>query len=115
MSPSEKIKILFYLENETIILAEVKRTDLKNETDKSKIFFWLQIHKLSGKIEKLTFVSMKSEKETEERVFQEGKLTFNTQTGLFSQKNRQPQKLQNKSGSLFPPMQRQQIAQFLKI
>ncbi len=77
------VKILFYLENEEIALIEIKRTDRPEELDKSKVYFWLLFKKSSGEIEKLDFVSMKYGQEKEERVFSQGRLTFDKHFGSF--------------------------------
>lgn len=77
------LKTLYFLDSEEISLIEVKLTGLPQETEKSKVYFWLMIDKSSERIEKLVFVSMKSEAEKEERIFTKGKLTFNATSGIF--------------------------------
>jgi hypothetical protein len=106
------VKILFYLENDEIALVEIKRTDRSEETDKSKVFFWLLFRKPSGEIEKLDFVSMKSEKEEEERVFRQGKLSFNPTSGLYKTVKGK-YILKNISGNNFPEKMEEKINTFL--
>ncbi len=75
--------VLYYLDHRDISLIEVKRTDLKGEKDKTKIYFWILITKDNNIVKPLTFVSMNSELENEKREFKEGKLKFNKHSGLF--------------------------------
>lgn len=106
------VKILFYLENEEIALIEIKRTDSPEELDKSKVYFWLLFKKLSGEIEKLDFVSMKSEEEREERVFGQGKLNFGSGSGFYETKSKK-QMLKNLTGKHLPEGISEKIMIFL--
>jgi len=80
-------KVLYFLDSEQIMLTEVKRTDLPDETDKSKVYFWLLLKKPPEHIEKLDFVSMSSEADGEERIFRQGKLHFTPTSGIFETVN----------------------------
>jgi len=74
-------KILFHFESELFSVIEIKRL-LPNETDKSMIYFWLLFDKQEATLQKLNFVSMRSEAETEFRVFENERLSFNSQEGI---------------------------------
>lgn len=75
-------KTLYYFESETFSLIEIKRI-LPNETDKSKLFFWLLFDKQEARLKKLNFVSMSSDGDTQFRVFENEQLSFDGQKGLF--------------------------------
>jgi len=75
-------KILFHLESEEFSVLEIKRF-LPNETDKSRIYFWLLFDKQEAKLRKLNFVSMSSDGDTQFRVFENEQLSFDGQKGLF--------------------------------
>ncbi len=79
-------KVLYYLDHRDISLIEVKRTDLKGEKDKTKIYFWILITKENNMVKPLTFVSINSELENEKREFKEGNLEFNKHSGRFRSK-----------------------------
>lgn len=74
-------KTLFHFESEVFSVVEIKRF-LPNETDKSRIYFWLLFDKQEATLRKLNFVSMRSEGRTEFRVFENERLTFNSQEGV---------------------------------
>ncbi len=79
-------KTLYHFESETFSLIELKRL-LPNETDKSKLFFWLLFDKQQARLKKLNFVSMASDGDTELRVFEEEHLAFDKQKALLNLKN----------------------------
>jgi len=110
---SEKIKVLYFLENKQSVLLEIKRLCRQNEPDKSKVFFWLLIHKHPQKIKKLTFLSMKSENNQEERTFREGRLKFNDQNGVFKTTDRE-EIFENKTTGSFPLALQKSILQWLE-
>jgi hypothetical protein len=104
ISHSPSLRVLYYLKGSGICLVEVKHTDLKNEPDKSNIFFWLLMEKQTGTIKKLDFVSMNSEEGKEQRQFLQGKLSFNFQGGIYEDhqkkyilQNHQPASLQEET------------------
>lgn len=74
-------KILYYFESGMVSVVEIKRLIL-NETDKSKIYFWLLFDKQESTLRKLNFVSMSSEAETEFRVFENERFVFNKHEGV---------------------------------
>ena len=79
-------KILFHFESEIFSLVEIKRL-LPNETDKSKLYFWLLFDKRVSKLQKLSFVSMSSDGEHEFRVFENELLSFDNQKAVLITNN----------------------------
>lgn len=75
------LKTLFHFESEVFSLVEIKHL-LPNETDKSKLYFWLLFDKQKAKLQKLNFVSMTSDGEKEFRFFENGQLTFNKKNAI---------------------------------
>ena len=71
-------RILFHFESEQYSVVEIKLF-LPDETDKSKLYFWFLFDKRAAILQKLRFVSMSSEGETEFRVFENERITFNKQ------------------------------------
>ncbi len=83
-------KILYHFESESFSLIEIKRL-LPNETDKSKIFFWLLFDKQEVRIKKLNFVSMSSDGDTQFRIFTNEQLSFDSQKALLILNNEEQQ------------------------
>ncbi|MDQ1089714.1 hypothetical protein [Siphonobacter sp. SORGH_AS_1065] len=81
---NEAFDILYYFTNQAISIIEVKRTDLANATDKSQVYFWLKWEHGRDEISRLNFVSMQVSSDSEERVFEEGLLHFNTEQALYT-------------------------------
>lgn len=81
-------KILYHFESEVFSLIEIKRT-LQNETDKSKLYFWLLFDKQEVKLQKLNFVSMSSDEENEFREFENIRLSFDKQKALLISGNKE--------------------------
>lgn len=77
---------LYYLENDTHCILEIKRTDLPENADISEVFQWLMLAKQSQQIEALTFRSIDSSGQVQERFFEQGYLKFNSQTGTYIEK-----------------------------
>ena len=77
---------LYYLENPSISIFEIKRTDLPEDADISIIFQWLMVDKQSLSVSKLEFISMDRTENVEERFFAQGYLKFNAQEGTFIEK-----------------------------
>jgi hypothetical protein len=71
-------RILFHFESEQYSVVEIKLF-LPDETDKSKLYFWFLLDKQKSRLQKLNFVSMSSEGETEFRVFENERITFDKQ------------------------------------
>ncbi|TKC06710.1 hypothetical protein FA048_16040 [Pedobacter polaris] len=69
-----------------MFILEIKRTDLPSDSEASSVFNWLRIDKETLNITQLTFSSMDSAGEIEERFFNEGYLKFNQTTGTFIEK-----------------------------
>ena len=113
MKHTPPIHILYFLEGKEFCLTEVKRTDLPQEPDKSKVYFWLFIDTRTGAVQKLDFVSMKSEKGKEQRRFVQGKLTFDSREGVFeNQQGEHP--LQTRPPASLPEKIMNQIQVFLQ-
>lgn len=76
-------KVLFWFENDSKIITEIKRTDIQSE-DKSLVYKWMVIQKENEeRISVLTFQSLESSEEKQIRVFAEGKLEWNAEEALF--------------------------------
>jgi len=106
-------KTLYFLDGDETALAEVRRADLPGETDKSKLYFWFLLRKKTGQINRLEFVSMRSDNGKEERIFSQGKLSFDKLLGVFEDANG---KLMLKSQPVrqLPEMTREKISTFLR-
>lgn len=76
---------LFFLENDSICIIEIKRTDLPGEQNPDKVYHWLLFDKKSQQLEKLAFVSMNSQPNVQERTFQQGQLRFTAEAGTFTE------------------------------
>jgi len=79
---SSVYQILFLLENEEALICEVKRTDLV-DAPKDKKYHWVFYDKTDGSVQKLSFVSMNSSDDIQERSFKQGELKFNASEGVF--------------------------------
>jgi hypothetical protein len=77
---------LFFLENSSLQIIEIKRNDLTEDAEASEKFKWLRIDKETLQIIPLNFASMDSSGEIEERYFNEGYLKFNNTTGTYIEK-----------------------------
>lgn len=75
---------LYHFANENIDIIEIKRTDLPSDIDKSQQYFWLKYEQQTGDLSRLNFVSMQVSAESEERVFDEGLLHFNSEQALYT-------------------------------
>lgn len=94
---------LYYLENNEYCILEIKRTDLPEHADISEIFQWFKLAKQSQQIQSLTFRSMDSSGEVQERFFDQGYLKFNSQNGTYIEKfNSGQHQLENKTGQRLP-------------
>ncbi|TSJ48234.1 hypothetical protein [Fluviicola chungangensis] len=84
-------KVLFYFENESKLIVEIKRTDIQSE-DKSVIYNWLIIQKeirsaqsrQSATISVLTFRSMAQNGDEQIREFAEGILKWDETAAHFN-------------------------------
>lgn len=83
-------KMLFWFENDTKIVTEIKRTDIQS-ADKSVIYKWIFIqNENEDGISVLTFQSMESSGERQIRTFAEGILTWNTHEAVFNNEKLKP-------------------------
>lgn len=83
---SHIFEYLYVLESEGLYLAEIKRNDLGEYAAIGEKFQWLRVEKKTWEISKLTFRSMDSSEEIEERYFEEGFLKFNLENGTYIEK-----------------------------
>lgn len=81
-----KFDCLYFLENTAIFIIEIKRTDLSEDADSSSVYQWMKIDKSTLGITLLSFRSMDSSAQVEERFFEEGYLKFNEHDGTFIEK-----------------------------
>jgi hypothetical protein len=79
-------KTLKYLENGTLSILEIKRTDLSEDADLTDIYKWLQVDKNSFEVSTMAFRSMDSSDNVEERFFDQGYLKINSVEGTFIEK-----------------------------
>lgn len=77
---------LYLLENFYQYVLEIKRNDLEESAPASEKFRWLKIDKESKSVTDLTFRSMDSAGDIEERYFEQGFLKFNSTIGTFIEK-----------------------------
>lgn len=83
---SNIFEYLYVLESDDLFLAEIKRNDLGEYAAIGERFQWLRVEKSTWEISKLTFRSMDSSEEIEERYFEEGFLKFNSESGTYIEK-----------------------------
>lgn len=101
MSPA--FTCIYFLENTDTYILEIKRNDLPQDEDISKIYQWMRVSKDFQQASPLTFRSMDSSLEVEERYFEEGFLKFNRNDGTFIEKyNSAQHKLEAKSSHEIP-------------
>ncbi|TGE14085.1 hypothetical protein [Hymenobacter elongatus] len=77
-------RTLFFLDNATTSIVEIKRLDLPTEQDPGLLYHWLLFDKATQNIIKLEFLSMNSLPQVEEREFAQGSLRFDPQTGAYT-------------------------------
>jgi hypothetical protein len=94
--------VLYFLDHDQYAFVEIKRTDLPDKTDKSKLFFWLMFDKAKGSLQKLEFVSMLSDEQGEKRLFRQGQLTFGAVDGKFTGNDSFEVKLKRKTTDNLP-------------
>lgn len=82
-APRHSYTVLYQLAGGELSLLEIRRDNLGEERDPSKLYHWLWF-KPGGQIrERLRFVSMRSEAPNEERIFEQGALRYNASNGTF--------------------------------
>ena len=107
-------KTLYYLENGTLSILEIKRTDLAPDADISEVYKWLQIDKFSFEVSPLSFRSMDSSDHVEERFFDQGYLKFNSEQGTFIEKfNSGQHNLKNHASTELPSAVQNAVEAFL--
>ena len=105
---------IYFLENTDTYILEIKRNDLLQDEDVSKIYQWIRVSKYFQHASSLTFRSMDSSLEIEERYFEEGFLKFNSNSGTFIEKyNSAQHTLEAKSSSEVPQALTDVITNFL--
>ncbi len=75
--------VLYQLAGGELSLIEIRRDDLGEERDPSKLYHWLWFKRDDRLHERLRFVSMRSDGPNEERIFEQGALRFNASNGTF--------------------------------
>jgi (E)-4-hydroxy-3-methylbut-2-enyl-diphosphate synthase len=80
---NNRYEILFFLENDSIALLEVKRLDLDETADTSQRYQWFLVEKKLQSLSPLTFVAMTNDDKRHERVFEQGTLQFDELQGTF--------------------------------
>lgn len=114
MSPA--FTCLYFLENTDTYIMEVKRNDLPEGEDISKVYRWMKISKDLSMASPLTFRSMDSSLEVEERYFEEGFLKFNKEQGTFIEKyNSAQHQLLARNSMDIPTELREAINEFLSL
>ena len=91
---NSRYETLFFLENDSIVIFEMKRLDLLDTSDPTQCYQWFMIEKKQQSILPLTFVAMKNDGKRHERVFDQGTLQFDESQGKLTT-------LDNKQISLF--------------
>jgi len=104
-------QVLYFLEGKKRSFIEIKRTDIANK-NKSKIYQWLEFSEKKGKVIPLTFMSMRTTGEVEQREFTEGTLVFDSQVGKFSSLLGKKINFQNHSSHKLPKRIRKAIKKF---
>ncbi|MCY1533065.1 hypothetical protein D9M68_683730 [compost metagenome] len=77
---------IYFLENTDSYILEIKRNDLSQDEDVSRLYKWMRVTKDFLETQPLTFRAMDSSLEIEERYFEEGFLKFNQHNGTFIEK-----------------------------
>ncbi|MDQ8053238.1 MAG: hypothetical protein REI78_09435 [Pedobacter sp.] len=106
---------IYFLENFYLYIIEVKINGLPENADASEKFKWLRIDKETLEITGLTFRSMDSGAELEERYFEEGFLKFNQDIGTYIEKyNSAQHPLDNRKDFKVPTLLYNAIEAYLK-
>ena len=77
-------KYILAFENNSEVVLETKLLDMPKDSPPEKVYFWLRINKVTHQCEKLDFVSMQKGDVKQERIFNQGILTFDSLIALFS-------------------------------
>jgi len=84
MPGSAKFKVLFFFDNSTISVVEVKITDNLAGNDPGKIYHWLFIDKTTASLHRLNFISMNTSENRQQRSFRQGILHFDDRNADFT-------------------------------
>ncbi|MCZ4243569.1 hypothetical protein [Pedobacter punctiformis] len=107
-------KSLYHLENDTISVIEIERTDLPATAEIYERYQWLKFVKLTNELTPLLFVSMKADEEEQERTFEGAYLRFNNHEGTFREEGNAEQVLINNTANGVSKITGKQIAAYLK-
>ncbi|TGE25053.1 hypothetical protein E5K00_07605 [Hymenobacter aquaticus] len=77
-------RTLFFLDNATTSILEVKRLDRPDDAAPDQLYHWLLFDKAAGHLTRLDFLSMLSRPQAEEREFEQGSLRFDQHTGVYT-------------------------------
>ncbi len=110
------VTCLYFLENPTSYVIEIKRTDLPKDAPIKERAKWMMIDKKSLTITSLDFLSLDSAGEIEERWFEQGYLKFNLTEGTYIEKyNSAQHKLERKMAYKLSAAVKKAIADFLSM
>ena len=93
----EKFKVLYFFENSTHVLSELKRVDLPESSPVNERFHWLVYNKENREITRLGFSSMGKDDFFETREFSAEKLKFNNEIAHLTLSNKELIKLKTMS------------------
>lgn len=93
IATNQFFECIYLLESPVFYLIEIKRNDLGEFSAISEKFKWLKIVKQDLSISEMTFRSMDSSEQVEERYFEEGFLKFSKKSGTFIEKYNSAQHL----------------------
>lgn len=111
---AQLFECLYLLDSSEFYLLEIKRNDLNDYAPISDKFKWFKITKDNFSTVQMTFRSMDSSGQVEERYFEEGFLKFNNEEGTFIEKyNSAQHALINKSNEELPYLLNNHIREFL--
>ncbi|WP_321330792.1 hypothetical protein [uncultured Bacteroides sp.] len=94
-------EVLFFLENESVAIVEIKRTDLPESATPDMKYHWVRCTKSNHLVDLFTFWKMNATDELQERWFEQGELKFSPLSGYFEDSAGRIS-LQNHTGNLPP-------------
>ncbi len=110
-------EVLYNLSNEKFCVVEIRRLDLADESDKSKVYSWFHVDIEKKNIEKLSFKSSREEdvqgKMMNIRIFENAELRFDKMFSRFIS-NAHEHILMNCAGSALPKEVKELIENYLK-
>jgi hypothetical protein len=106
---------LYFLDNSTLCILEIKRIDVADHAPAEEKYQWLLLYKEHLDIKPLLFKSQDNSGEVEERFFDLGYLKFDLHEGVFIEKfNSAQHRLQNKDCKQFPEKYQNAVTRFLE-